>query len=345
MLKVLFCVLMLGWFTVEGVGQVIRVPVGVYDTLYTQIQSEKTITIPCEKGAPKNCVYGYPMLSLPKPSIPYINFGGPYVAFFATSSGLYKTQVGIYWGLHTPECVLCANFIIDSFSITAAAYYDSTLKVNDNHSNEFYVFYPDSSNTTYSAMNEDSAFTLYNNMPDNVVVDSCSIDIDTSAHIMLTSQLKDTNKNVKFTIAPFSRSSFDLKINSLRHARPMKDTIFGLIRIHARSNSLDTVIKFSKPFLFLPAKKSNVNDPSEIKTQLKIFPNPTHGILQMAFTTTQIVHLHLHIFNELGKDIMTVYDGMLPEGKRDFSFKLPQGVYYVRMETAEGVLTKKVVVE
>jgi hypothetical protein len=42
---------------------------------------------------------------------------------------------------------------------------------------------------------------------------------------------------------------------------------------------------------------------------------------------------------------MTIYDGMLPEGKRDFSFKLPQGMYYVRMETAEGVVTKKVAVE
>ncbi|MFI5265028.1 MAG: T9SS type A sorting domain-containing protein, partial [Candidatus Kapaibacterium sp.] len=55
--------------------------------------------------------------------------------------------------------------------------------------------------------------------------------------------------------------------------------------------------------------------------------------------------LHLHIFDELGKDIMSLYDGIATEVKHDFSFKLPQGMYYVRMETAEGVMTKKVIVE
>ena len=75
-----------------------------------------------------------------------------------------------------------------------------------------------------------------------------------------------------------------------------------------------------------------------------IFPNPTTDLILINLRLDIPNLLHLHIFNELGKDMMTVYDGMLPEGKRDFSFKLPQGMYYVRMETAEGVVTKKVVV-
>ena len=78
--------------------------------------------------------------------------------------------------------------------------------------------------------------------------------------------------------------------------------------------------------------------------QLIVYPNPSSGTLLSTVSLSQPTDIHLHIFNELGKDIMTVYDGMLPEGNHDFSFKLPQGMYYVRMETAEGVVTKKVVV-
>ena len=81
------------------------------------------------------------------------------------------------------------------------------------------------------------------------------------------------------------------------------------------------------------------------ETLFDIFPNPTKEIILARIHIDNSSFIHLHIFNELGKDIMTVYDGMLPEGKGDFSFKLPQGMYYVRMETAEGVVTKKVVVE
>ena len=54
---------------------------------------------------------------------------------------------------------------------------------------------------------------------------------------------------------------------------------------------------------------------------------------------------HLHVFNELGKDIMTVYDGIMSEGSHDFTFKLPPGKYYARMETIEGVVAKKLIVE
>jgi hypothetical protein len=36
---------------------------------------------------------------------------------------------------------------------------------------------------------------------------------------------------------------------------------------------------------------------------------------------------------------------MLSEGKHDFSCKLPPGMYYVRMETGEGIITKKIVVK
>jgi hypothetical protein len=80
-------------------------------------------------------------------------------------------------------------------------------------------------------------------------------------------------------------------------------------------------------------------------SSLKIYPNPSTGSTRAFCMLKTTSVFHLHIFTELGKDIMTVYDGILETGQHDFSFKLPQGMYYVRMETAEGVVTKRVVVE
>jgi hypothetical protein len=343
-MKVPFCILILICFAANIEAQNIRVPVGEYDTVYTQTQSKTTISIPCNKGGNGSCVYHYPILSLPNPSSPFITYSNS-VFFFADKPGSFSTEVKILWAIDTPYCNNCQYFLADSFSLSTSSYYDSTIKIRDNHAGEFYVFYPDSAMMTFIPKNEDSAFTIYNNLPEEVTVDSCRIEIDSGAKISLSSQLVDTSKNVNFTIAPFSRSSFDIRMTSSKHALPNKDTIFGLITFHAKSATVDTVVKFIKPFLFFPLKSDDVKVWTDVKHDLKISPNPSSGSIQVFCDLKKYASMRLHIFNELGKDIMTVFDGMAAEGLHDFSFKLPSGMYYARMETAEGVVTKKIIVE
>jgi hypothetical protein len=211
--KILFCVLIVACTTKGGMSQVIRVPVGKYDTVYTQTQLTKTISIPCDKGGYKNCIYYYPIISVQAPNDQYFTTG-PYVVFFGKTAGLYKTKIEILWTIDTPECNRCTYFVTDSLFITTEAFSETTSKVID-----------------------------------------------------------------------------------------YRETIFW------------------------------------------IFPNPSAASIELSCTLQKSSRLFLHIFNELGKDILTVYDGILTEGPHDFSFKLSPGMYYARMETAEGVVTKKIIVE
>src|SRR5205807_9544023 len=88
-----------------------------------------------------------------------------------------------------------------------------------------------------------------------------------------------------------------------------------------------------------------VEEKQSITSLLTIKTNPTKARISIStFLTIQEI-IHLHIFDEVGKDIVTFYDGMAAEGKHDLSLKLPPGMYCARMATTEGVVTKKIIVE
>ena len=148
--------------------------------------------------------------------------------------------------------------------------------------------------------------------------------------------------------SPFYSSYTCIHINPTSDSTFTDSMVIAYRLVQQGSNCNSCQQELSLP-LIITAKGYNKDNvkilPEAIKIEFSIFPNPSTNQVKVNCFLSNPNLVHFHIFNELGKDVMTVYDGMLPEGKRDFSFKLPQGMYYVRMETAEGVVTKKVTVQ
>ena len=185
---------------------------------------------------------------------------------------------------------------------------------------------------------------LVNKSSDTVTFDSIRVKIDPSIKL----SIKVFNNSLpisKIKVLPFQTAQITVFFTSGFAPDPIATLAFASILLHASSINYDSTFAVGANIDFYSLLPLSIRHFEDYTTDFKIFPNPSPFIGKIWCSIIRSELVHLHIFNELGKDIMSVYDGMLPEGKRDFSFKLPPGMYYVRMERAEGVVTKKVVVE
>jgi len=86
--------------------------------------------------------------------------------------------------------------------------------------------------------------------------------------------------------------------------------------------------------------------PDEINSlNIEIYPNPTSGKLTIKFSFTDQLQTEITIYNLLGKLIYKIPQQKILKElfKVDFSDQ-PAGIYYVKVKTTEGILTRKVVI-
>ena len=77
-----------------------------------------------------------------------------------------------------------------------------------------------------------------------------------------------------------------------------------------------------------------------------VFPNPSNGVSIIRFNLPNTGRARLSICDGTGRIVETVYNGVLPAGQYQQTFlaeNLPSGVYFVRLESINGVLTRKLV--
>jgi hypothetical protein len=119
----------------------------------------------------------------------------------------------------------------------------------------------------------------------------------------------------------------------------------GAVQCHVTVAGKDSIYLLPLTFIFEPAPKSGVSNAGNNSNSLEIYPNPSSGPTHVFCRFIESPLLYLHIFDELGNDIIKLYDGVATETQKNFTIKLLPGIYHVRMQTREGVITKKVVVE
>ncbi len=76
-------------------------------------------------------------------------------------------------------------------------------------------------------------------------------------------------------------------------------------------------------------------------------PNPFSSETTIAFTIPENAHISLRITDEIGKEVATVYEGMLEAGKHSMAVNasnLPHGIYFYRLSTRAGTLVKQMTV-
>lgn len=287
-------------------------------------------TIDCGKDRCR--VYAFSSLDglgVPKPF--YVGDSST-IFFRPDSAGTFKDTIKI---LYYCDCY-------DLLYLTGTTYFDSTVKV---WTNPYYLtFEIDTNAKSYKQITGNSIVKVFNNFPKAIYVDSFVLITDPKTGISMQSII-DSNSFTSINIDSFRSKDIGFKLSTSIPIVTKDTTFFGSVGFHVHNSSFDTLITFKLSFVFRTIKNGVSPNSSQIQNSMSTYPNPSTGLLQLTCYIENSTILHLHIFDQLGKDIMTIHDGILTEGSHNFPFKLPQGLYYARMETEEGVVTKKIIVE
>lgn len=93
----------------------------------------------------------------------------------------------------------------------------------------------------------------------------------------------------------------------------------------------------------------SVIDPGKIPRTFTLrqnYPNPFNPTTQIGYTVPQAAYVSLKVYNLLGQEVQTLYDGVHQAGNYVATFdgtKLPSGVYVYRLRSDNFVETKKLV--
>ncbi len=348
-MKVLVCVLMVLSMVRMSTSQVIRVPVGSDSILYTP-QYIKIVYQSCSRGL-DTCSYQFIEVYRTNhyPLFPQAPFGWNLFSPFnvnPTVVGKYVDTFTFTWThVYSPSCSDCKLSMNEVRNFDVESYFDSTVKLRV-HKNNGLFFRPDSNGLNYLPASPSPIIEVqvFNNINDPLFCDKFSLDVGTESKL---SVIASTDSIILQNTIVNPLSFKTLRFHFVTSASVFLDTMrfLGVLHTHIKNHSIDSMITIPISFVFNPKLKSNVIKTLQLPAVLYIHPNPAIGLLYVSYSSQYTGYLHLNVFNELGKDVMTVFDGMMNDLHRDFSFKLPPGMYYVRMETAEGVVTKKVIVE
>ena len=104
----------------------------------------------------------------------------------------------------------------------------------------------------------------------------------------------------------------------------------------------------SKPLPEAPALiTTSTRAELQARYQLEVFPNPTHGAAQIRFELPEATQVKVQLFNNLGQNVGTVHNGYLNAGQQQLRWNqaLNPGVYQVRLQVNQGVLTQTLLVQ
>jgi hypothetical protein len=80
---------------------------------------------------------------------------------------------------------------------------------------------------------------------------------------------------------------------------------------------------------------------------IEVFPNPTTDEITVTFEVEETTNANLSIYDVVGRKVITILDGQLPNGKYAYNEnlgQLEQGIYMVTLSLEnEGIKVSKVV--
>lgn len=137
------------------------------------------------------------------------------------------------------------------------------------------------------------------------------------------------------------------------HIRLSRSASVYYWRVIASDGKLSTVaqpafgritVSYITPTQERPQRTTVVATPTVEQRDPNPFPPPTSGIM---YTVRHAGHVRLSVFNILGQEVSTVFEGNQQEGVYDIPFSrlnLPSGVYFYRLQAPGVFETKKIVI-
>jgi hypothetical protein len=83
---------------------------------------------------------------------------------------------------------------------------------------------------------------------------------------------------------------------------------------------------------------------------LEVFPNPASTYLNVTFELERSSAINLYVMDLRGSILTTLLQGSLPSGSHAFNYnltdhQLSKGIYFLTLQTSDGIMTKKVVIQ
>lgn len=82
-----------------------------------------------------------------------------------------------------------------------------------------------------------------------------------------------------------------------------------------------------------------------IENTVSVFPNPTYDDIKLTFTSDELEHLTIELYNVTGSKVAILFDGKINTSFSEYYFSLsnfPSGVYYLNCVSDKGVVVKKI---
>jgi uncharacterized repeat protein (TIGR01451 family) len=119
------------------------------------------------------------------------------------------------------------------------------------------------------------------------------------------------------------------------------------------SNYVDIFFDFNPPVTTNQAittivNPTSINDDGINDADIKIFPNPSGGMIGVEFNLNQSGNVILEVYNLFGQKIRFLHDGIMDSGNHKLNFDLADiqsGVYAIRMQMGSDQLVRMVVIK
>lgn len=134
---------------------------------------------------------------------------------------------------------------------------------------------------------------------------------------------------------------------------PVSVTDVSVLQTTVITNAGDTGVSIAynlpftpfTPFNYFTCNLTGTEELTSAPGEIKLFPNPTNGTLNLTINTKQLAFLQCEIVNVLGE---SVYQTTIRNQQTIISLNvsfLPKGIYLVRVDDGKSVASKKLLVE
>lgn len=93
---------------------------------------------------------------------------------------------------------------------------------------------------------------------------------------------------------------------------------------------------------------TKITDEISVAPVLQIFPNPFYNHTTLTVSTANEERTNIQLFDFTGKMVKQIFSGYLQKGTRQFSVEtgtLPKGTYICRMQTEQGIVQQKIILQ
>jgi M6 family metalloprotease-like protein len=138
-------------------------------------------------------------------------------------------------------------------------------------------------------------------------------------------------------------ASVNKNVSSYIDPKQVGDTVFYKIRA-VDNQELKSV--YSDVVSIGDGKPANGTENAYAFSLEQNFPNPFNPATNISFSMSAASYVKLTVYNTLGDEVYTIFEGMLTAGKHNFRWdgtNFASGIYFYRLETPGITLTKKMV--